>query len=209
MSLLQPLKPHLERLLPWPLPALLAWAGGWAAATAARSTGAGWDLLVGTAVAATLALVSDGLRRRAIAALGFPLSALVLAGPGSAMPAPVWLAALLPLALVYPLRAWRDAPFFPTPARALQGLDAVVSPAPDRVLDAGCGLGHGLVALQRVWPQAQLHGLEWSWPMAGLAARRVPGAQVARADMWVRNWAEFDLVYLFQRPESMARSISG
>ncbi|MBI5717825.1 MAG: class I SAM-dependent methyltransferase [Burkholderiales bacterium] len=198
-----------RRFLPWPMPALLAWAGGWAAAAACRPAGlegAGWAFAVGSTVAAVLALVNAGLRRRAIAALGFPLSALVAAGPGGGLSASIWLAALLPLALIYPLRAWRDAPFFPTPAQALRGLDAVVRPAPRSLLDAGCGLGHGLAALQRLWPRARLHGFEWSLPMAWLAARRMPGAQVARADMWARSWADFDLVYLFQRPESMARA---
>ena len=42
--------------------------------------------------------------------------------------------------------------------------------------------------------------------MARLAARRVSGAQIDRADMWAASWAGFDLVYLFQRPETMARA---
>jgi len=134
---------------------------------------------------------------------GFPLSALAL-GLGAGWPAWAWLVLLAPLLAAYPLRAWRDAPFFPTPANALQGLDALVPP-PQRVLDAGCGLGHGLAALRRLWPQAELHGVEWSAPLARLAAWRCPGAHIARGDMWGRSWADCDLVYVFQRPESMAR----
>ena len=111
------------------------------------------------------------------------------------------------LLLLYPLRAWRDAPFFPTPALALQGLDQVIALAPAaRLLDAGCGIGHGLAALRRVWPQAQVNGVEWSRPLAWLAACRCPWARVARGDMWATSWRGVDLVYLFQRPESMARA---
>ncbi len=201
--------PAGSRSWPWPLPALVAWAAGWALWLAARQAGAGerWALLAGLALATTLALAwpHRGRWRRAIAAAGFPLSAWA-AGASLTVPAWVWLLPLLALALLYPLRAWRDAPFFPTPGGALRGLDAVVRQAPARVLDAGCGIGHGLAELQRLWPQAHLHGVEWSRPLAGLARWRVPQAQVRRGDMWAGSWADFDLVYLFQRPESMARA---
>lgn len=197
--------------MPWPLPAVLAWACGWVAVLAGRQLGVpgGWDLALGLAAATAAAWPNPGRWRRLIAAAGFPLSlALVVgpAGPAVRAEAALWLVALLPLALVYPLRAWRDAPFFPTPTQALQGLADVVGPAPRRVLDAGCGLGHGLRALQTEWPQAALEGIEWSAPMAWWAARRVPRARVARGDMWRADWSSFDLVYLFQRPESMARA---
>ena len=198
----------LARFAPWPLPALLAWAVGWATALASRQHGAqaGLDLVLGTAAAAALAWLNAGQLRRWIAVLGFPVSALLLAAASGGLAAWAWLLALLPLVLLYPLRAWRDAPFFPTPAAALLGLDAVVKPAPRHVLDAGCGLGHGLVALQRLWPGAALRGVEWSAPMAWWASRRVPAAQVKRGDMWAQSWADLDLVYLFQRPETMARA---
>ena len=132
---------------PWPLPALLAWAAGWALWTGATAAGAppALGLLAGLAAAAALARHCEGRRRKSIALAGFPLSALVL-GLGPALPPWAWLAALLPLLLVYPVRAWRDAPFFPTPAGALQGLQAWLG-TPRRALDAGCGLGHGLADL--------------------------------------------------------------
>ena len=162
--------------------------------------------MAGMIAGAALAWFNKGRRRRLIAALGFPLSAWLLAALDGQLNAGAWLAALLPMALFYPVRTWRDAPFFPTPGTALRGLEAVVLPPPRRLLDAGCGLGHGLVALQRLWPEAVLHGVEWSAPMAWLSARRVPRAQVQRGDMWQQSWAGLDLVYLFQRPETMARA---
>jgi len=195
--------------LPWPVPAVLAWAIAWAVWWLVRTLDAGPALALGLGLATggALALVLPGCRgrwRRAIAAAGFPLSAFALEA-AHAWPAWAWLALLLPLLVVYPLRAWRDAPFFPTPAQALQGLDTVV-PAPTVVLDAGCGLGHGLRALHGLWPQAQLRGVEWSPLLAAAARLLCPWAQVRRVDMWADGWGQQDLVYVFQRPESMPRA---
>jgi SAM-dependent methyltransferase len=172
---------------------------------------AAWGLPVaaalGTAAGAACAWRCQGVWRRSITAMGFPMS-LVALGWATGLPAAVWLLLALPLLLLYPVRAWRDAPLYPTPPDALRGLQRVLPRAPQRVLDAGCGLGHGLQALHRAWPRASLHGVEWSWPLASLAAWRCRAqkAQVQRGDMWAQPWHNFDLVYLFQRPESMARA---
>lgn len=194
--------------LPWPLPALLAWAAGWLPWLALRS--AGMEALAAFALAgcasAAAAWPCQGAWRRGIAAAGFPLSLLMLGGAGN-LPAWLWLLPLAPLLALYPLHAWRDAPVFPTPGGALDGLADVVG-QPQRVLDAGCGLGHGLHALQRVWPRAALTGIEWSAPLAWAARRRCRSADVQRGDMWAASWAGHDLVYLFQRPESMARAFA-
>ncbi|MBL8289202.1 MAG: class I SAM-dependent methyltransferase [Rubrivivax sp.] len=207
MNASTPAAPPTPARLPWPLPALLVWLSGWLAAGLLQQGGAAsWALAGGTATAAAASLAIAGGVRRLIAALGFPLSAVALAWVEGPVASFWWLAALAPLALAYPLRAWRDAPFFPTPAGALQGIERIVQPAPGCVLDAGCGLGHGLAALGRAWPQARLQGVEWSAPMAWLAARRLRCARIERADMWAASWAAFDLVYLFQRPETMARA---
>ncbi len=192
---------------PWPLPALASWLAAWAAFGALRWSGAPAGVAFAAGLAAGLAAAwpVTGARRRAIAAGGFPLSALAL-GVAAGLPPWAWAAAALALLLAYPLRAWRDAPFFPTPADALEGLDRViVLPAGARVLDAGCGLGHGLAALRRVWPEARLEGVEWSRPLAWWAAWRRRDAAVRRGDMWAASWAGLDVLYVFQRPESMAR----
>jgi hypothetical protein len=197
---------------PWPLPALAAWAAGWAAwaALAAAGAPAGLAWAGGGGAALALAWPCRGAWRRVLAAGGFPLSALAL-GAGSGWPAWAWAAALLPLLALYPLRSWRDAPFFPTPAGALDALpQALPGPAPRRVLEAGCGLGHGLQALHRAWPQAELHGVEYSRPLAWACRWRCRAAgvpvRVRHGDMWAARWAGHDLVYLFQRPESMPRA---
>lgn len=191
---------------PWPLPALGAWALAWVAWLGAGRAGLPALAALGLACALglVLALACRSAWRRLLVASGFPLAALAQ-GLAAGWPAWTWLLLLAPLLLAYPVRAWRDAPIFPTPADALQGLPAVVG-TPREVLDAGCGLGHGLRALHRLWPEARCHGVEWS-PVLALATRLAcPWAQVRRGDMWRPSWAGFDLVYLFQRPESMARA---
>jgi hypothetical protein len=127
---------------------------------------------------------------------------------GSLAPAWAWLVPLGLLLLVYPLNAWRDAPLFPTPANALAKLPQH-APLVDGacVLDAGCGMGHGLQALHSAYPLAALHGLEWSWPLRWLCALRCPWAQVRQGDIWRADWSGYAMVYLFQRPESMPRAV--
>ena len=195
-------------LLTWPLPALLVWAAAWGLHLALTANGApawaaGTLASCGAALAATRA--STPWRRRLVAA-GFPLSWLA-ASFAFALPAWAWLLPLALLALLYPMRSWRDAPLFPTPAGALEGL-ARVAPLPPsaRVVDLGCGLGAGLRELRHAYPQAAISGVEWSWPLRWLCALRCRDARVVRGDIWAHDWSGYDLVYLFQRPESMARA---
>jgi SAM-dependent methyltransferase len=200
-------KPKLltPALWPWPLPALVGWGLSWLVWMLLQGAGAplGVGLLTATATGVAVSLACEGWGRRAWVAAGFPLSAWAL-GAASSWPTWAWLALLLPLLMAYPLRAWRDAPFFPTPAAALHGLDAVVG-QPAHVLDAGCGLGHGLQALRALWPHADLQGVEWS-PLLACATRwRCRWARITRGDLWAQDWRQLDLVYAFQRPESMER----
>lgn len=202
------LHPRLILRLRWPLPALLGWALGWAVFIgAARLTLPPWAGLIAASLAPLLlAWGVQGAWRRALVALGFPLSALLL-GAGGTLPAWGWLVPLVLLLAVYPLSAWRDAPLFPTPAGALDLLrERIELPPRPRLLDAGCGLGHGLAALRSAWPQARLEGVERSLPLALACRLRCPWAAVRRGDMWAGSWADLDLVYLFQRPETMARA---
>ncbi len=190
------------RCLPWPLPALLVWALAWGCCVALPGAwGAAFGLLLGV-LAGSAAL---SRMRQAVVGLGFPLSWLALNGLQAVAPW-VWLLLAAVLALAYPLRAWSDAPLFPTPAKALGLLAAQVSLPPSAsILDAGCGLGHGLRALRQAYPHACLHGVEWSRLWAWACRWRCPWAEVQRGDMWAQGWARHDLVYVFQRPESMAR----
>jgi hypothetical protein len=194
--------------LPWPLPALLAWALTWLLFLVGLRAGLQvvYALSLASGAGVLLSLLGATWWRRLIIGLGFPLSAALAVG--LALPAWGWLLPLALLALIYPLNAWRDAPLFPTPPDALNELPTVAPLEPGaKVLDAGCGLGHGLDALRQAYPLADLYGLEWSRPLAWLCARRCPWAQVARGDIWQADWSGYELVYLFQRPESMPRAI--
>jgi len=194
--------------LPWPLPAVLAWVLAWASWRVGLAVGLPAPLAWGAALAigAALALACQGLRRRLLAAAGFPVLTLAL-GSLPVLPAWGWGLMALPLLALYPVGAWRDAPFFPTPRNALAGLDAVPGlTAATRLFDAGCGLGHGMQALHQLWPTAQTAGLERSRLLRWAAAWRCPWAQVMGGDMWAHPWAGYDLVYVFQRPESMAKA---
>lgn len=212
---------------PWPLPAVACWCAGFAAWWALLASGAGtasawWG---GLAAACAGALLCRGPWRRLLAAAGFPLAVLLWPTPhlagvagGAAGAAPwmaqlitvpplAWAAAAVLLLLLYPLGAWRDAPWFPTPRGALAGLAQACAPCPpDAVLDAGCGVGHGLVELRRQFPTARWHGVERSLALRWLAARRCPWAQLRGGDLWADDWSRYGLVYVFQRPESMARA---
>ncbi|MBX3608231.1 MAG: class I SAM-dependent methyltransferase [Piscinibacter sp.] len=194
----------------WPLPALAAWAAAWGLFIGLQRAEAG--ALPAFGLAALLGIVLSVLGstrwRRLFIAVGFPFS-LAASGLAGTLPAWAWLMPLALLLLLYPLNAWRDAPLFPTPQGALRGLHALV-PLPDgaRIVDAGCGLGDGLLELRREYPRARLLGLEWSWPLRLACAWRCRFATLRRADIWAEDWSGADLVYLFQRPESMARALA-
>ena len=198
---------------PWPLPAVVAWVLCWALFRRLVEQGVvlHWALAVASSAGVLLSLWGASWWRRMLIAAGFPFSLALTVGllGGNAVPAWAWLLPLGLLLLVYPVNAWRDAPVFPTPRDALLELP-IHAPLPQgaHVLDAGCGLGHGLQALRQAYPQAMLYGMEWSWPLRVLCGLRCPWARVTRADIWKANWSTFDMVYLFQRPESMARALA-
>jgi SAM-dependent methyltransferase len=192
----------------WPLPALLAWSAGWVIFIGLRWAGAPPLVAVTVAVAAgaSASVVGNTPWRRIFVALGFPLS-LLASGFASGVPAWGWLLPLVMLALVYPVNAWRDAPIFPTPADALLGLGQLAPlAATARVLDAGCGLGDGLKELRREYPRLAIDGLEWSWPLTFICRWRCRFADVRRGDIWAADWSVYEMVYVFQRPESMRRA---
>jgi SAM-dependent methyltransferase len=194
----------------WPIPALAAWSLAWLMYGLLGAIGLSpWlGLSVGTGMGLWLSRFGATRMRSLAIAAGFPLSLLASDAAG-ALPAWAWLLPLALLWLLYPRRAWHDAPLFPTPPRALDALPAQILLAPGaRVLDAGCGLGHGLRALRRAYPQARLEGVEGSWPLVLAARAACRFAAVHHADMWSQSWAGFELVYLFQRPESMPRALA-
>jgi SAM-dependent methyltransferase len=191
------------------LPAVLVWAVAWALFLVQSIFGINPVLALGLASALGVAasLLGDNWWRRVMIGLGFPLSLLL--SQSAVLPGWVWLVPLLVLLVIYPLNAWRDAPLFPTPSKALKNLAAQAPLASGaQILDAGCGLGDGLKALRSVYPEAQFAGIEWSWALRALCAMRCPWAKVRQGDIWAADWSNFDMVYLFQRPESMPRAMT-
>lgn len=199
----------MRQRIVWPLPAVLTWGLAWGLFAMLPEWGGSPELALGlaSALGVVASLLGDSWWRRVMIGLGFPLSLLLTQAAN--LPAWVWLLPLLALLLIYPLNAWRDAPLFPTPVHALKDLAAQAELASDAlILDAGCGLGDGLKALRSAYPQAQLFGIEWSWPLRVLCAMRCPWATVRQGDIWAADWSGFDMVYLFQRPESMPRAVA-
>lgn len=193
----------------WPLPALLAWSSSWLVFVVLVRVGAPEvvGLVVATLWGGVLTTLANTTMRRALVVLGFPLSMLAATGDFN-LPPWGWLALLAVIFFVYPLNAWRDAPLFPTPKHALRLLpDTIDLPHKARILDAGSGMGDGLIALRQAYPRADLNGLEMSWPLRLLSALRCPWARIRQGDIWVADWRSYDLVYMFQRPESMPRAV--
>ena len=192
----------------WPLPALLTWAAAWAVFVGLGPLGVseGVSMALASALSVLPASLAGTPWRRVFVVAGFPLS-LLASGLAASVPAWAWLLPLALLALLYPINTWRDAPLFPTPTGGLSGLAALVPlHAQARIVDAGCGLGAGLRELRREYPAAHIEGLEWSWPLRWACAVRCRFAHIRRADIWAADWSVHDMVYLFQRPESMARA---
>ncbi len=197
----------------WPFPALLVWALAWLLYLLMLHQGAAPAVamvlasLCGAAASGVAWKRGASKARLFALALGFPVS-LWLSGTAT-LPAWIW---LLPLAMalwIYPMHAWRDAPVFPTPLHALRDLPACAPLPPQAlILDAGCGAGDGLKALRLAYPQARWVGIEFSRPLRWVALLRCPWAKVRHGDIWLEHWGAYDMVYLFQRPETMPRAVA-
>ncbi len=188
---------RLARL--WPATALGAWAISFGAA---QLWGWNWACLLALA----LGLLHHRPWRRVVVALGLPLALMLQGAP---LPPWFWLLLLGVLLVLYPRRLWRDAPLFHTPANAFDALPPLLPLAAGaRVLDAGCGSGAALRAWHLTFPQIQLLGTEASRPLAAWARWRCPWAEVRTGDFWADDWRLPDVVYLFQRPESMGPALA-
>jgi hypothetical protein len=197
------------KFMTWPIPALLAWSSSWLIFKALQAGGVSETiaLVVAAFWGGFLSKFGSTPMRKALVVLGFPLSILI-SSTTLQMPPLAWLMLLGLIVLVYPRKAWRDAPLFPTPKKALKHLpDHITLLGGARILDAGSGMGDGLIALRNAYPRADLNGLEMSWPLRILSALRCGFARIRQGDIWLADWSSYDLVYLFQRPESMPRAV--
>ena len=203
----------MSNLIRWPLTALGVWGAAWyvfnllVAQGLHSSVAMLFATLVGVSAAAVGWRRNMSQARAAALAMGFPVS-FWLMGTAS-LPAWVWLLPLVLIIWIYPLHAWRDAPIFPTPLNALRDVPRyAILPAQAKILDAGCGAGDGLKALRLAYVNAQWIGIEFSRPLSWVAKFRCPWAEVRCGDIWQDHWGAYDMVYLFQRPETMPRAVA-
>lgn len=195
-------------LLTWPVSALLVWFGAWLIYMTLGSAGfsSPWPAVCAFAWGGMFSALGSTRARQLALAGGFPLSLVFT--ETTAVSFWAWLALLLIALLIYPIRSWRDAPLFPTPLNALRDMPKF-APLGDesRVLDVGCGLGDGLLALRNAYPRISLFGIEASWPLRAFASIRCPWARIWQGDFWEESWQGYSMVYLFQRPEIMGRAV--
>jgi hypothetical protein len=164
------------------------------------------------ALTAAVAWWIDASRWRRIFVLaGFPLSVVASGWSAPALPAWAWLLPLALLLAVYPMQAWRDAPVFPTPARALAGLAAAapLAAAPGCWMPAAawapaCARCARVPAGPARGPRMELAA---GPGRAGCAAAGGHRRQCGAATSGPPTGRGHDLVYLFQRPESMPRAL--
>jgi hypothetical protein len=124
---------------------------------------------------------------------------------------PLWaLGALGLLALAYGA-VWKSrVPLFFSSARAQAALEKLV-PAnrPVALIDLGCGDGRVLSRLAARYPRSRFDGVETAfapWLIARLRCRGIEArCSVARADLWGRSIANYDIVYAYLSPDVMRR----
>lgn len=124
------------------------------------------------------------------------------------LPSWTWGLCFLAGLLVYPRLDASTAPLWRSPKELGLSLGMALSTMdfkPGTALDAGCGLGDGVLAMRTAIPDAQVDGMESAWLPWIIAMLRC-GKGISRIDMWSASWSEYDLVYLFLRPEAMPRA---
>ena len=109
------------KFLTWPVPALLAWGSSWLLFKGLQMVGLSETIafIAATCLGGFLSALAHTTMRKALIVLGFPLS---MAASSATLNVPPigWLFLLGLIVLVYPRKAWRDAPLFPTPKKALR-----------------------------------------------------------------------------------------
>ena len=133
-----------------------------------------------TKLAAIISLSCAVLRLGALARLIFKSTSMSLPAPNASakLSAPIDLPLVRRL-FAQPERVAESDFLRREISNRMQEKLALVKISPQRVLDAGCGEGTDIVALQKRYPEAQVLGLDGAWGMVSLARQRQLAAQSA------------------------------
>jgi hypothetical protein len=197
------------RRLPPVLRALLAQALAFAVLVALARLGLRFPPMIWVLLQAVLAVFlsrSMELSPRWVfmqAALPF----LVRAGWSAPVPAWVYLALFLGLALVFGGGLFSRVPLYHASEDAWEKLAGLLPGKPGlRFVDLGCGFGGPVAHLARARPEGFFLGVEASpfpWLVAWLRCLPRQNAHIRLASLWRTDLAAFDVVYAFLSPVPM------
>lgn len=194
-----------KRLAPWVIATLIHAACSVASFTlAARAPAASWVWLEGASAAILGAIAGLPVWWLPINLLFVPAAHALL---GLQLPAVLYPAAFCVLFAVNSA-VWRHrVPLFLSSAKVTARLLTLLPQhAGFRFLDLGCGTGSLLADLARARPDGSYHGIETA-PLSFLLSRwRAHAAlRVTWGDFWPTDLAQYDVVYAYLSPVSMAR----
>lgn len=154
-------------------------------------------------IVAKLFIIKTSKWQKLILALGFPLSSFLLQ-INNASSTIGWLMPLIILLIIYPPKSWKDAPIFPTPKDSLLGLNSVLNLKNNsKILDFGSGAGHGIKAILQEWPNSYIFGVENSILLYLYTKIKYRKVTLIFDNMWNIHLSNFNVLYVFQRPETM------
>lgn len=137
-----------------------------------------------------------------------PSAAALLSGFD--VPAWIYLAAFIVLALVFWNAAGSRVPLYLTNATTETALAALLPPRPAaRFIDLGHGFGATVLTLAKVRPDMIVEGIESApFPFVVSWVRRLfrgpANARILYGDLWKRDLAGYDMVYVFLSPAPMS-----
>lgn len=126
-----------------------------------------------------------------------------------ALPAWVYLSALVGLALVFWGTVRGDVPLFVSSSAVAEALATLAQrESASRFADLGAGVGSVARPLALRLPDLEIEGWETAplpWLLARLRCRGLPRARVIRQSFWEVDLSHYDLVYAFLSPAVMPR----
>lgn len=125
---------------------------------------------------------------------------------GAPVPAWLYLAAFLGLALVFGGGLFTRVPLYLASRDACRQLETLLPPGPVRFVDLGCGLGGPVAQLARARPDGFFLGVEaspLSWLVAWLRCLPLPNARIRLGSLWKVDLSGVDVAFAFLSPVPM------